>query len=324
MWRLLAKLGVSVLLIWLLLRERDLGALARQMLAVRTADLVLAGIVLWLLAVPSALRWSTILSAMGQRLGFRLAFPIVLVGLFFNLTLPSSVGGDAVRMWQVHRAGLPGPAAVVSVMIDRLVALAAILLLVLAALPVMFALIPDSTARLGVLLLLGLGFLGFAIALALDRLPAALHKFRVVRGVMQLSAVLRRVLLVPRTAIPTVLLSLVNQGGVVVVVTILAHGMRIPVGLFQALLVVPLAILATVLPISLAGWGVREGAFVAGFGFVGVPATEALALSVLFGLLNTAVCLPGGLVWLGLGGRRRSASTSSDPASSGSPDGAGP
>jgi uncharacterized protein (TIRG00374 family) len=305
MWRYLAKGGVSVLLIWLLLRGRDLGALLQQMLAVDRGALILAGTVLWSLAVPSSLRWSRILDAMGHRLGFRLTFPLVLVGLFFNLTLPSSVGGDAVRMWKAHRAGLPGTTAIVSVMIDRLVALAALLLLVLVALPGLFQLTTDRTARAGVVILLALGFIGFAVAMVLDRVPYALRRFRIVRGIVQLSAELRRILLVPRRALPVVLLSLINQGGVVVVVAILARGMGLPVGWLPCLIIVPLAILATVVPISVAGWGVREGAFVTGFGLVGVSSDHALALSVLFGLLNTVVCLPGGLVWLAMGDRRR-------------------
>lgn len=309
MWRFLVKGGVSVLLIWLLLRGRDLGALVDQMLAIDRGALILAGACLWTLAIPSALRWSKILEAMGYRLGFRITFPIVLIGLFFNLALPSSIGGDAVRMWKAHRAGLPGATAIVSVMIDRMVGLAALLLLVLAALPVLFSTISDRTAQGGVLLLLGLGLLGFAVAMMLDRLPPALRRFRVVRGLVRLSSDLRRVLLIPRRAVPTVLLSLINQGGVVVVVTILAKGLGLPVGWLQCLVVVPLAILATTIPISIAGWGVREGAFVAGFGFVGVPASSALVLSVLFGLLNTLICLPGGLVWLATGDRRRDLQT---------------
>ena len=316
MWQFLAKGAVSALLVWLLLRHRDLGALLRQMLAVERGPLVLAGCLLWILAVPSALRWSTILSAMGNPVRLGILFPLVLVGLFFSLTLPSTIGGDAVRMWKLHRFGLPGAAAVVSVMIDRLVALLAILVLVLVSVPAMLALIPDRAARGGVLLLLAAGTVAFAGAMVLDRLPLAVSRFRLVRGLAQLSADLRRVLLAPRAAAPALLFSLLNQGGIVGVVALLAHGRGISVGWLQCLVIVPLAILVTVLPISIAGWGVREGAFVAGFGFVGVPAADALALSVMFGLLNTLVGLPGGLVWLASGERRLGTRPAGDVRSS--------
>ncbi len=58
------------------------------------------------------------------------------------------------------------------------------------------------------------------------------------------------------------------------------------------------ALLVTTLPISIAGWGVREGAMVAAFSLVGVPVEGALVLSILFGLLILLISLPGGVVWM--------------------------
>ena len=52
------------------------------------------------------------------------------------------------------------------------------------------------------------------------------------------------------------------------------------------------------LPISIAGWGVRETAMVAFFGLIGVPAEGAVVLSILFGLVGIVVSLPGGAIWL--------------------------
>lgn len=59
----------------------------------------------------------------------------------------------------------------------------------------------------------------------------------------------------------------------------------------------PVALLAN-LPISIGGWGVRETAMIFLFGFVGVPASAALILSVQLGLLSLLVVLPGGILWL--------------------------
>jgi glycosyltransferase 2 family protein len=59
----------------------------------------------------------------------------------------------------------------------------------------------------------------------------------------------------------------------------------------------PLSNLVQAVPISIAGWGVREGFFVAAFGLTGVAAPHALAVSILFGLINLLISLPGGAVW---------------------------
>jgi len=58
------------------------------------------------------------------------------------------------------------------------------------------------------------------------------------------------------------------------------------------------AVLLTLLPISIAGWGVREAAVVSIFGTFGVPAEQALVVSVLFGLSLTVAAIPGGLLLL--------------------------
>ena len=63
------------------------------------------------------------------------------------------------------------------------------------------------------------------------------------------------------------------------------------------LAIMPAVTLATTLPISLGGWGVREGAFVLLLGRVGVPAAEALSLSLLFGLFSMVSGFPGLLAW---------------------------
>ena len=60
----------------------------------------------------------------------------------------------------------------------------------------------------------------------------------------------------------------------------------------------PPVLLVMTLPISIAGWGVREQAMVAAFALVGVPGEGALALSIMFGLMGLITGLPGGVVWL--------------------------
>jgi len=56
--------------------------------------------------------------------------------------------------------------------------------------------------------------------------------------------------------------------------------------------------MAASIPISFAGWGVREGAMVVGLGFAGVSPSEALAISLLLGVTQFAIGLPGCAIWL--------------------------
>jgi uncharacterized protein (TIRG00374 family) len=298
MWWLIAKAFVSIGLIFFLFRNLDLSEIARQLVAVEHGFLLAAIAVVALLAVPMALRWSAILRAIGFPTSLKLTLPVVLIGQFFNQTLPSSIGGDAVRMWQLHSAGIPARAAISSVLIDRAAGLLAVCLLVTASLVVSFEVIPNRQMIGGVLLFLGVGYAGLAAAMLLDRVPSLLKRFKVVDSIAKLSASLRVTLLSPYSATFVNVYGVICQLGNVAVIYFLARGLGIRVDIFQCLVIIPIANLTTLLPISIGGWGVREGAYVMGFGLVDVGASDALALSVLFGLINLLVGLASGIIWL--------------------------
>lgn len=292
------KFAVSALLIYLLLRGGRFHALIANISTVDRTMLAVAAVCYATAAIPSAVRWSMVISALGHTLKFWRVLSILLIGYFFNLTLVSSVGGDGVRMWRAYRAGLPAAVAASSVLIERLAQVLAHLLIVLASLPILFYRVPDTLLRLAIVLLLVVGLAGFAFLMMLDLMPAPLQRFRIFGASARFAKDLRHILLARRTAIPTLLLGLVNQMTVVIVVRILAAGLHLSIGFADCLIIVPSAMLLTAIPVSIAGWGVREGAFVVGFSYVGLGSTDALTLSVLFGVLNLVVRLPGVLVWL--------------------------
>ena len=92
---------------------------------------------------------------------------------------------------------------------------------------------------------------------------------------------------------------------VTVMIWVLALGLDVDVTLIDCMALFPPVLLLTAIPISIAGWGVREFGMVAAFGLVGVPVHGAIAISFLFGLLAILVTIPGGLMWLALGEARK-------------------
>jgi glycosyltransferase 2 family protein len=65
-----------------------------------------------------------------------------------------------------------------------------------------------------------------------------------------------------------------------------------------ALVLVLPVMLVIMIPVTLAGWGVRESALIVALGQAGIAAPAALAISIAFGLVNLAASLPGGVLWL--------------------------
>jgi hypothetical protein len=66
----------------------------------------------------------------------------------------------------------------------------------------------------------------------------------------------------------------------------------------QVFQLVPPVMLITMLPISIAGWGVREATMGLAFGYAGLMASEGVNISLLFGAVSFIVGLVGGLVWI--------------------------
>jgi hypothetical protein len=77
-----------------------------------------------------------------------------------------------------------------------------------------------------------------------------------------------------------------------------AHAASTPFGFVDSLLLIPPIMLIATIPISIAGWGVRETALVLAFGYAGLPAEDALVVSILFGATMFAFGIAGGILWL--------------------------
>lgn len=300
------KFLVSAFLIWFLLTKIDLTAAAARLSEASLGMVVLAGAVLMVQLGVAVARWLAVLNAMGTPLPFGQVLRFIYMGWFFNQALPSTVGGDAVRIYKAYRAGLTMGSAVNGVMLDRFAAVFALVLVVAAVQPFFLARLDEMAPPWMVPALavfLAAGFAGIAFLIALDSLPERLRRWRLVRGLAVLGSDSRKVFLAPKHASRILAWSITGHLNVTAALFLLAVGLDLEVTLLDCLALFPPVILITTLPVSIAGWGVREGSMVAAFALVGVPADGALVLSILFGLIVVAVSLPGGLVWVLSGDR---------------------
>ncbi len=298
--RLLAllKVAVSILLLYLLLRSMDtavvagiLGRLPILAIAVACALLVLQTLVL-------ALRWWLVMAAIGVPLKFGMIVPLTYMGVFFNQVLPTSFGGDAVRMWQAYRAGIRPEAAVGGVFLERISGVVGLAILSVLGVWYMGAQIDDQAVRLALLATLPITIAGMAILAFLDRMPDRLRQLPLLKDLARLATDSRRVLFAPVTAVPLLLLSMLSHALAAGAVYAFAQGLQLDLSVWNCLALFPAVGLVTLIPISFAGWGLREGAMVAFFGFAGVDPDTALALSLAFGVALLAAALPGGAFWL--------------------------
>ena len=319
---LVLKFGVSGVLIWYLLRYKvDLGAAKARLLEVEFDMVLLAAAILVVQAAICALRWGAVLEAIRAPLGFIKALTLFLIGAFFSQALPSSVGGDAVRVYKAYQGGLTLSGAVNGVMLERAATVIVIVPLVAALMPMFLNRVDDQAGAWILSTLVPFAVVavcGLALLMALDRLPGGLMRWRLVRGLTYLATDTRRLFLAPRHAVKALGWAAIGHANVALAIMVLARGLDIDVAWIDCLVLMPLVLLVTTVPVSIGGWGVREGAMVFAFGLIGVSEHSAFVLSFLFGLLVIAVSLPGGLIWL-LSGEKRADVIAESEALSGEP-----
>jgi len=261
--------------------------------------------VVYLLA---AFRWKLLLHAQGILLGLGQLLRLVFVGLLFNNFMPGSMGGDVVKAYYVTRQTRKKVAAVLTILLDRMVGLTGLLTLCLFG-----TLVNIGQPEFGGMFIRLAAALGFVAAVAAVALSHRLRRLLHVEGIIQrlpfrkTIVELDRAVLIYRDRKAAVffglLLSISIHVLVVTVNIVLGRQLGMDARATHYFSLVPLALAASALPISLAGWGVGEWAYAVLFSSLD-PAnwTKGMALSVLFRLSTVVVWSLVGAVFLAVGG----------------------
>lgn len=294
------KLAVTAgLIYWFVLPGIDVETVLERIDRLSPGFLFLAGALIFFQnAIVVTWRWERVVAAIDVALPPWRLLKATIITLFFNQVLPSTIGGDGMRIWFLRGMGRPIGLAFRSVLIDRLLGFFGLLLLGLAGSLYLMAQVEDS-GPVWVLALVSLaGLVLIAMAPVLVGLLTWLPFERVRQGLETLARevnVLARNR--PRLA-RLIIASIVGQLALAGAVFCLARDLEVPLSLLGAFAVVPGVMVAASVPISIAGWGVREATMVVGLGLLGVDQSEAAIISIGFGLLVLCFGLMGGLVWL--------------------------
>lgn len=305
-WLLLTlKIAISAALIVFVLSKIDMATARARIAAVAPGMLVLAALAFLVQYAVCAMRWRSVLLALGGRIARLRIIHLFYIGSFFHQTLPASVGGDAVRAYLTYRDGLGLRVSVSGIMLERVCTIVGLVLLVALAQPAFLPRVGAETGVWMVYVMAGAAVVmigGIVFLSLLDRIPERYRRWRAVSALAKLAADTRALFFSPVAAFRSLAWAVVGHANLAVAVYLLAQGLHLEIGLVDSLALFPPVLLMTALPISIAGWGVREGSMVYAFGLIGVASSDALILSVLYGLLTLVLALPGGLVWLAAGG----------------------
>lgn len=280
--RWLIPLGLIVFLLW----QVDWHEIWPLLADVSWASLLASALAFLLAQFLIAVRWQYLLRVQEIRISLPRLTWLVLIGAFASNFLPTTVGGDLIKMAAVAQGQPKRAVAVASVVADRLFNLAA-----------MFFWLPFAVTLRGAEALFETGT---ASTSALMRVPFVERMWSRLRRVFEAG---RAWFTSPRAVIAALSLSWLSIGASFVSFWIVTLAVGIPISFWQASAVAALSYFAALLPISINGWGLLEGSVTILLVTQGASYEQGVAAAALIRLVTMAVSLLGGarlIGWRGL------------------------
>jgi len=308
------RISVSVALIAFLLLRMDLGRTADVLRSVRPDYFILALFTFAASLVLGSVQWKRLLRVQDISISFGKAVSFYYVGAFFNVILPSNIGGDVVRVYDVYKESGKSNEAIAATVTDRMLGLVALGLLAMPS----GLYIASSRGTLG--FESGFGVTSILIVVAFVLMLVFTFLVLMNRELARGVARLLRPLFIggtrerARSIYESFHLYRSNTAdifgalGIAIVVQVLrvlvhyevslALGLEIPIIYF--FLFIPVIAIFIALPISIGGLGIREGLGVVLFcGVVhGLTKEQAFSMELLAGIVGVLVSLIGGVVYL--------------------------
>jgi uncharacterized protein (TIRG00374 family) len=300
---LLVKIAVSLGLLAFFLFKLDLRDFWRALASAHISYLVVGLAAYFCSQLISSVRWALLARLLGFGNRQKEFTVFYLIGMFFSLFAPGTVGGDVGRVVYLsrtgdrenegRRAGALGFAAI-SVLADRAVGMAVLIWIgavVLASaprysVPAAIRYVTFALALSFVLAWVSLPLLGRLLRSrenpAWKNLRLALQTYRTRRPVI----------------IQTMLLSLIVHGLQSWIHVLVGHALNVEIPWSYALIVYPLVGTFSALPVSLNGIGLREGGYLFLLGRIGIGSEKAIAFSLLWFLISALNSSIGGLVFI--------------------------
>jgi glycosyltransferase 2 family protein len=287
----LIRFGISFgLIIWLFSRFDLKGVwLALERLPV---SLWIAAFSILLIAqILSSFRWWILAKALQFKGAWSTYLGFYFVGMFFNLFLPTGIGGDVFKVHFLSRGVSKKFSATLTVLGDRFFGLATMVLIGSIVVLIQNGLLPKPFED-------GLIISGGVIILTLAGMPFIFKtlrrmSFSILRAVPVSITQLQK----PDILLPILGLSFCLQAMGMGAVALMGKGIGIHVSPVFYFAILPIVNIMTMIPITFSGIGIREGAFVYFFGLKGIEPEPALALGLLFFSIQVATSLLGGVAY---------------------------
>lgn len=243
-------------------------------------------------------RWKIIINHLGDKIDHLILTKIFWIGLFFNQVLPTSVGGDVVKSYYLFKENVKFDRVVLSIVIDRVFGMVGLSFLSMLVVIFFHGRAGASPILIEVITLWFVFYFSIGVFFMFDKIFFPFANIKIIKWLNSIAYDLRKIIFSINPSIKLLIISLFIHSLNILIFLVLAKGSGIFYLWESFVFIVPLATLIMSIPISIAGWGIREGVLVAGLSYTGVQNEVTLAISVMFGLIVLLHSLPGAVLWL--------------------------
>ncbi|MCL5986657.1 MAG: flippase-like domain-containing protein [Actinobacteria bacterium] len=298
------RLVISAALIWFLFIRIKWQELFATFLDVDVVAILLLILFSVLLILASVLKWHSLLKSKGVNVSIARLYGLYVVGYFFNNILPSSVGGDVIRMYELARKTKDQSESVASVFMERYIGMAALILFAAIA----FTIEVQRFWGSPIFYLIVLMLLSFMAVLFIF-FNKGLHKWfddrikikRLERIKQKANEILESIYhyrankwIIIYNFFLSIMYNLIAVLNVMAAFWVIKQ--RVP--FYYLLIGVPIVLLISAIPVSLGNWGFNEGAYVYCFTFFGINPAYSLSVGFILRIKSIITGIIGGAIYI--------------------------
>ncbi len=298
------RFGISVILLILVIKLADLKKIVEVLKDFRQIWLLPIFLLIFLSVLISAVKWNTLMKAQGVAIRLLTVFQYYNCGLFFNNFLPSSIGGDGIRIFLAGKKTDNYSAAASSVVMERTIATVS-----LAFLGLVSSIFANNPSKIAINLMAILFFIGIGLAFVLISgwVPKKLrnHNGKIGKAWFKFADSAKELQKHKKQLLICFIQSVLFQIVVAFVIGAIVKGLDQPeLNLPDLFLITSASSVLAMVPLGLNGYGMREGAYIYLLKPFGYSSSQAVTVSILFAFFVTIYSLLGGINWLVIGKKK--------------------
>jgi uncharacterized membrane protein YbhN (UPF0104 family) len=140
--------------------------------------------------------------------------------------------------------------------------------------------------------------MGVYFLINLERIISRFKHIRLINWILYFLDSLRLILRKRNASMKSFLIAVTTHSFYCIGAYCLAQSFHIQITLIQCITLIPPVLLATTIPISIGGWGIREAGTIGMLGLIHIPQAQALMLSIQLGIIIVITSLPASILWL--------------------------